>query len=127
GGRFMGGGGGTQRQQSGSGGGFNLNWDASWDVATSRDANGWYAEFRIPFTTLRYGSGAEQTWGLNVVRRVRRLNEQSFWSPVPREFDQYRLNYAGALDGLAPPVQRLLQVTPYALQRAERDYVGGMT
>lgn len=126
GGFFGGGGGGNQRQQSGSGGGFNLNWDASWDVATSRDARGWYAEFRIPFTTLRYAAGDEQVWGLNVVRRVRRLNEQSFWSPVPREFDQYRLNYAGALEGLAPPVQRLLQVTPYALQRAERDYVGGM-
>ena len=127
GGRFFGGGGGgNQRQQSGSGGGFNLNWDASWDVATSRDARGWYAEFRIPFTTLRYAAGEDQVWGLNVARRVRRLNEQSFWSPVPREFDQYRLNYAGALEGLEPPVQRLVQVTPYALQRAERDYVGGM-
>ncbi|MEX0836784.1 MAG: carbohydrate binding family 9 domain-containing protein, partial [Gemmatimonadota bacterium] len=101
GGFFGGGGGGNQRQQSGSGGGFNLNWDASWDVATSRDARGWYAEFRIPFTTLRYAAGEEQVWGLNVVRRVRRMNEQSFWSPVPREFDQYRLNYAGALEGLA--------------------------
>src|SRR5690606_13327018 len=56
GGRFMGGGGG--RQQGGSGGGFNINWDASWDVATSRDDQGWYAEFRIPFSTLRYASGA---------------------------------------------------------------------
>ena len=126
GGRFFGGGGGgNQRQQSGSGGGFNLNWDSSWDVATSQDARGWYAEFRIPFSTLRYASGDEQTWGLNVVRRVRRLNEQSFWSPVPREFDQYRLNYAGSLEGLTPPVQRLLQVTPYALQRAQRDYQAG--
>jgi hypothetical protein len=125
GGRFFGGGGGgNQRQQSGSGGGFNLNWDASWDVATSQDGNGWYAEFRIPFSTLRYGAGTEQVWGLNVVRRIRRLNEQSFWSPVPREFDQYRLNYAGALGGLEPPVQRLVQVTPYALQKADRDYTG---
>lgn len=118
-------GGGTRRQQSGSGGGFNLNWDSSWDVATSRDADGWYAEFRIPFSTLRYASGPEQVWGLNIVRRVRRLNEQSFWSPVPREFDQYRLTSAGALEGLEPPVQRLVQVTPYALQRADRDYQAG--
>jgi hypothetical protein len=125
GGRFMGGGGG--RQQGGSGGGFNINWDASWDVATSRDERGWYAEFRIPFSTLRYASGADQPWGLNVVRRVRRLNEQSFWSPVPREFDQYRLNYAGTLEGLVPPAQRLLQVTPYALQRADRNYQAGAT
>jgi hypothetical protein len=119
------GGGGNQRQQGGSGGGFNLNWDASWSVATSTDAAGWYAEFRIPFSTLRYASGPDQAWGLNVVRRIRRLNEQSFWSPVPREFDQYRLNYAGTLEGLNPPTQRLVQVTPYALQRADRNYLAG--
>jgi hypothetical protein len=97
------GGGGNQRQQGGSGGGFNLNWDASWTSQRQRTQRGWYAEFRIPFSTLRYASGEDQVWGLNVVAPVRRLNEQSFWSPVPREFDQYRLNYAGTLEGLAPP------------------------
>ncbi|MDA0329916.1 MAG: DUF5916 domain-containing protein [Gemmatimonadetes bacterium] len=127
GGRFFGAGGGAQnrRQQSGSGGGFNLNWDGSWTVATSRDDRGWYAEFRIPFSTLRYADGEDQVWGLNVSRRVRRLNEQSFWAPIPREFDQYRLNYAGALEGLEPPSQRLVRVTPYVLQRAVRDYQAG--
>ncbi len=128
GGRFFSGGaggggaGGSQRQQSGSGGGFNLNWDASWTVATSRDERGWYAEFRIPFSTLRYAAGERQTWGLNIARRIRRRNEQSFWAPVPREFDQYRLNYAGSLEDLRPPTQRLVTVTPYVLQRAVRNY-----
>ncbi|MDX1493173.1 MAG: DUF5916 domain-containing protein [Longimicrobiales bacterium] len=128
GGFFLGGGRtGARRQQGGAGGGFNLNWDASWTVETSRDDRGWYAEFRIPFSTLRYGAGEEQAWGLNVSRQVRRLNEQSFWAPIPREFDQYRLNYAGTLEGLRPPTQRLVQVTPYALQKAVRDYQAGDT
>jgi hypothetical protein len=60
-----GGGGGQQRFQSGSGGGFNKNWDGSWTVATSVDGEGWYAEFRIPFNTLRYGSDGS-AWGFNV-------------------------------------------------------------
>ena len=51
---------GQTRAQAGSMGGFNLNWDATWQVATSIDGNGWYAEFRIPFSTLRYGAGATQ-------------------------------------------------------------------
>ena len=72
-----GGGGGLGRQQAGSGGGFNLNWDGSWEVATSTDAEGWYAEMRIPFTTLRYDEGGPQTWGVNFERRIRRNNEQS--------------------------------------------------
>ncbi|MDX1647205.1 MAG: DUF5916 domain-containing protein [Longimicrobiales bacterium] len=127
GGRFFGAGGGAgaRRQQGGAGGGFNLNWDGSWTVQTSRDARGWYAEFRIPFSTLRYGEDDRQTWGLNIARRVRRLNEESFWAPIPREFDQYRLNYAGALRGLEPPAQRLVRITPYALQKAVRDYQAG--
>ena len=82
-----GGGGGGGRFQRGAGSGFNTNWDGSWDVATSRDEQGWYAEFRIPFSTLRYGPGAVQTWGFNAMRRIRRYNEESYWSPVPRGID----------------------------------------
>ena len=98
-----GGGGGQRRFQSGSGGGFNKNWDGSWTVAASLDGEGWYAEFRIPFNTLRYGTDSS-SWGFNVARRIRRRNEESFWSPVPREFNLYRLNYAGDLEGLTPPL-----------------------
>jgi hypothetical protein len=61
------------------------------------------------------------------VRRIRRLNEQSSWSAIPREFDEYRLSYAGRLEGLQPPVQRLVRVTPYVLQRGVRDYQAGDT
>ena len=112
GGRFGGGGGGGQRRfQSGAGGGFNKNWDGSWTVAASQDGEGWYAEFRIPFNTLRYGTDSP-SWGFNVSRRIRRLNEESFWSAVPREFNLYRLNYAGDLEGLDPPFRRLATVTP---------------
>ena len=122
GGRFQGGGfNSRQRFQSGSGGGFNKNWDGSWTVATTTDGDGWYAEFRIPFNTLRYAGDAE-TWGFNVMRRIRRLNEESFWTPVPREFNLYRLNYAGDLEGLRPPFRRLATFTPYLLGSTARDY-----
>ena len=122
GGRFQGGGFNTrQRFQSGSGGGFNKNWDGSWTVATTTDEDGWYAEFRIPFNTLRYGNDA-RSWGFNVSRRVRRLNEESFWTPVPREFNLYRLNYAGDLEGLSPPFRRFATATPYLLGSTARDY-----
>lgn len=128
GGYFFGASGGTpqtRRQQRGSSGGFNLNWDGSWTVATSIDDRGWYAEFRIPFSTLRYADEDEQLWGLQISRTIRRINEQSFWSPVPREFNQYRLEYAGTLKGVSAPSQRLVRVTPYVLQKAVRDYQAG--
>ena len=30
------------------------SWDAVWDVSVSRDRHGWTAEFRIPFSQLRF-------------------------------------------------------------------------
>ena len=73
------------RQQGGAQGGFNINWDGSWTVSTDRDERGWYAFFRIPFSTLRYGAGTEQEWGINFGRYIGRKNEQVFWAPLARQ------------------------------------------
>ncbi|MFZ9899328.1 MAG: carbohydrate binding family 9 domain-containing protein, partial [Gemmatimonadaceae bacterium] len=70
---------GQNRAQAGALGGVNVNWDASWTVRTSQDSLGWYAEFRIPFSTIRYGGGDVQTWGLNIMRGIRRRNEEALW------------------------------------------------
>ncbi|MEX0912773.1 MAG: DUF5916 domain-containing protein, partial [Gemmatimonadota bacterium] len=114
------GGGGSARQQGGSGGGVNVNWDGSWTVATDRDEAGWYAYFRIPFSTLRFASGTDQIWGINFQRSIAHKNEEVFWSPISRQYNLYRLSSAGVLDGLTVPEQRLITVTPYALASAQR-------
>ncbi len=114
---------GQNRAMAGSLGGFNLNWDGTWTVATSVDSAGWYAEFRIPFTTLRYGAGERQTWGLNLVRSIRRKNEEAFWSFIPRQFSLMKISRAGTLDGIHVPSRRVWTVTPYALTGVERNYV----
>jgi hypothetical protein len=113
---------GQTRASAGSLGGFNLNWDGTWTVATSVDSAGWYAEFRIPFTTLRYGAGESQTWGINLVRSIRRKNEESFWSFVPRQFSLMKVSRAGKLEGLRVPSRRVWTVTPYALAGTERNF-----
>ncbi|HYX82693.1 MAG TPA: DUF5916 domain-containing protein [Gemmatimonadales bacterium] len=114
---------GQTRAMAGSLGGFNLNWDGTWTVATSIDSHGWYAEFRIPFTTLRYGAGDRQTWGLNLVRSIRRKNEESFWSFVPRQFSLRKVSHAGTLEGVRVPARRVLTATPYSLAGVERNYL----
>ena len=121
-GEGVGGGAGSGRQQRGSAGGFNLNWDGSWDVATSRDERGWYAEMRIPFSTLRYGSGGPQDWGVNFERRIRRNSEESVWAPIPRQFDLYRVSLAGTI-GLEAPARRRITLSPYVLVDGFRDYL----
>jgi hypothetical protein len=118
---------GQNRAQVGTMGGFNLNWDGSWTVATGRDSLGWYAEFRIPFTTLRYGAGTSQTWGLNAVRLIRRKNEDVFWSPIPRQHSLYRLSLAGTLEGVRVPSRRVATVTPYAIASSRRRWSAATT
>jgi hypothetical protein len=113
---------GQTRATAGAMGGFNLNWDGSWTVATSRDSLGWYAEFRIPFSTLRYGSGSTQTWGVNFGRRIRRKNEDAYWSFIPRQFSLYRLSRAGIVQLARIPSQRLATLTPYVLSSAQQDF-----
>ncbi|MEW6322376.1 MAG: DUF5916 domain-containing protein [Acidobacteriota bacterium] len=104
-----------QMQARGAGGGFNVNWDGAWAVRARTSDIGWSAEFAIPFRTLRFPSGSDQTWGVNFQRNIRRRNERAYWSPIPRQFNLYRLSLAGAMTGLQTPVLRNFKVTPYVL------------
>ena len=99
------------------GGGFNLNWDGSWNVEARITEQGWSAEFEIPFTTLRYGKGGDQTWGINFQRNIRSNNEIAFWAPLNRQRSINRVSEAGTIEGVRTPESRNLQVTPYALAR----------
>ena len=104
-----------QTTQAGSGGGFNLNWDGSWEVRTRISDIGWSAEFAIPMRTLRFSGESPQTWGLNFQRNIRRRNETSFWAPLPRAYNLYRVSWAGTLTDLELSSPRNLKITPYAL------------
>lgn len=107
-------------QFSSGGGGFNLNWDASWNVSAKISDIGWSAEFEIPFRTLRYAGGDSQDWGINFQRNIRRNNEVAFWAPLSRQRNLYRVSEAGTVTGLNPPSQRNLKITPYVLGKASR-------
>ena len=101
----------------GSAGGFNLNWDGAWQVQTAISDIGWSAEFAIPFRTVRYPAREFQSWGVNFQRNIRRRSEISYWSPLPRQYNLYRVSMAGQLAGLATPggLANNLQMTPYAI------------
>ena len=80
------------RQQGGVIGGFNINWDATWSIQTSKDESSWSAEFAIPFRTLRFKPGENMTWGFNVQRNIRKSNEIAYWVEMPINFDIKRLS-----------------------------------
>jgi hypothetical protein len=117
----------SNRQQGGVIGGFNLNWDASWEVKTSVGEYGWSAEFAIPLRTIRYKSGEDVTWGANFRRNIRKTNEIAYWAPMPIQFDMKRLSLAGELSGLSLKSPGNLKVIPYALGNVERVKAGEAT
>lgn len=114
-------------QVGGDGSSFNRDWDAIWFVKAKITDSGWQAELAIPFKSLRFPNLANHTWGINFSRRVRRKNEESFWSPIPRPYRVYRVSMAGVLEGLGNLRQgRNLYVKPYLsapLVRREEDDV----
>ena len=96
------------------------SWDAVWTVATSQDADGWTAEFRIPFSQLRYAAGDDQTWGLNFTREIHRLGERAAWAPLLPGEDGFvsRFGSLRGLQGLRAP--RRLELLPYAASAVTR-------
>ncbi len=98
----------------GSNSNINKNWDGVWDVAARRTPEGWTAEIAIPSTTMRFGKSAEQEWGINFERNIRRKNEQVFWAPIPKAYSLTRVSLAGTLEGVHDLDQGLdLRIKPF--------------
>lgn len=93
----------------------DISWDAVWDAAVSRSANGWRAEFRIPFSQLRFNPSTTSTFGFAVGRILARADEASTWPLLPRSASGFVSSF-GELTGLsfAQPLKKL-EITPYAV------------
>jgi len=95
---------------------------------------GYEIEVRIPFKSLRFQSGAAQTWGINVTRRVQHSGHEDTWAPARRASASF-LGQSGQLTGLSglrrglvvdltPEVTASVTGAP-ALGGTEWDYAGG--
>jgi hypothetical protein len=89
--------------------GENQSWDAVWEAATTRDADGWTAEIRIPVQSISFETGRDR-WGFNIERRVQRVLEVSRWSSPQRDAPLTQSNRAGVLAGI-PAFQTGLGLT----------------
>jgi len=91
------------------------SWDAVWDVQVARDTDGWQAEFRIPFSQLRFHGSAGGPVGFAVIREIGRLNEVSTWPLLSRNANGFVSQFA-ELQGirLGGTPQRL-ELMPYTV------------
>ena len=99
------------------------SWDAVWDVATRVDSVGWVAEFRIPFSQMRYPPSDEHTFGLMIVRDVARTGQRDSWPLYHRNVQGY-VSQSGTLQGIGRlPTPRRLELLPYMVAKSEtRDF-----
>jgi hypothetical protein len=112
------------RQVANEGREINRSWDAVWRVETERIEGGWTLEMEIPFRALRFDP-ANDRWGINFGRLLRRNNESSYWAPIPRAYTFNRLSLAGDLNGLPNAAGgRDLRVKPFALGGSVRETGG---
>ncbi|MEQ9165844.1 MAG: DUF5916 domain-containing protein [Fulvivirga sp.] len=95
------------------------DWNALWSVRTHRTDSGYYAEFAIPFKSIRYEElepGESPTWGITFSRLARRDYEQTVFPAIPQSFSPYRMTYAARLEGLQlPEPSANVRIEPYLL------------
>ena len=91
---------------------FEENWDGIWYASARIDDKGWVAEVAIPFKTLPFRPGAD-VWGLQLSRRVRRMNEEIRWADPSLQRFGINMSRAGTLHGMDVAQQGLgLDVVP---------------
>jgi len=103
----------------GADGQLDLGWDPVWEGAATVDGQGWSAEWKIPFSQLRFGSEADAEWGIQVLRMIRRKGEQATFAFVPLS-EQSGPHRYGHLRGLGQlHAHDRLELLPYATTRSE--------
>ena len=106
----------------------NSDWNPVWNVRTGRFDGGWTMEMIIPFKSLRYHGGQNQTWGFQVRRSIRRKNEWAYLTGLPASMGGplglNRVSLYGSATGIdVPEGGRRLEVKPYVFGRNTTDRV----
>lgn len=107
--------------------GMSRDWDNKWFVETTQEEDGkWYAEFAIPFKTLRYDARLSE-WGINFIRCDVGNNAFSTWAQIPLQFDATDLAYAGTLvwDTPPKPTRSNFSIIPYVTAEVSQDFDEG--
>lgn len=94
----------------------DVNWDAVWDVATRVDSLGWIAEYRVPFSQLRFSSSEPaggRIWDIQIMRDIARRNERDSWAPWTQQSPGF-VSAFGELTGVdSIPAPHRLEILPY--------------
>jgi hypothetical protein len=103
----------------------NGSWDTFWETRTTVTDSGWFAEVRIPFSSLGFRADAEGkvVMGLTVTRLVSRSEERVTFPAIDPKFEFRRPSVAQDVVLRNVHSKTPLYVTPYALSGTSRNMV----
>ncbi len=104
---------------------INEDFNTYWDVATTVNDQGWFAEMRVPFSSLRFqDQGGRVVMGIILQRKIARRTERLVFPPVPSIADWAFLKPSLAqkivLEGIRP--RSPVYFTPYGLTGLGQTY-----
>lgn len=97
---------------------FNDSWNAFWDVETTITEDGWFAEMRIPFSSIGIQENDNITeMGIIVYRWITKKNERHIYPAIPPNWNLGNAKPSQAQDVILEGVKSKnpLYITPYGL------------
>jgi len=89
------------------------SWDGVWDGTTRVDSLGWCAEFRIPFSQLRFQPSDQYVWGINFRRDINRKNEEAYLAYTPKNSSGFVSRFPDLVGIKNIQPSRHFEVMPY--------------
>jgi len=95
------------------------SWDGVWEVKTNIDKKGWTAEFRIPYSQLRFHKKDKYIWSVNFKREIHRKNESVYLTYTPKDGSGFVSRFVDliGIENISP--KRQIEFLPYFRAKAE--------
>ena len=102
---------------------LDVNWNTFWEVKTVIEDRAWFAEMKIPVSSLRFESkGGMTIMGFNVLRYLPSTNELYIFPDTPYDWGSYsHIKPSTYADGIFPDMapRKPLYISPYLLNGIE--------
>src|SRR5260370_12931154 len=84
--------------------GYDYSFDTLWDTSGRVLSDGYIVLFSIPFKSLRFSDGADQTWGIALYLVILRKSEYDYWPYVTQRVEGLTQQFGpvGGFERVAP-------------------------
>ncbi len=106
---------------------LNMSWNTFWDVKTSINDEGWFAEIRIPFSSIRFKvKDGIAVMGLTCIRMIAHKNEVNVFPSIPPNWGEssvFRPSKAQEVVFEGLESRKPFYIAPYAIGGMQQDYI----